>query len=248
MPELPEVETVVRGLRPVLPGRIVLGVEGIVPAIVVGSRIENVSRYGKFIVLQFGGGMLFVHLGMTGQLMLSSEASKFTRGRMLLDAGVLRYDDIRKFGRIFWDTSYPHRGPEPLEISGPEFVALAKSRRGSIKALLLNQSFLRGMGNIYTDEALFRAGIHPLMSAQELSKPRLRALHTTIRDLLNDAIEAGGSSISDYVNARGEKGSFQQQHLVYGKQGKPCPHCGDPLQRMLVVQRGTTYCQRCQRL
>ncbi len=231
-----------------MPGRLVLEVQGIAPAIIVGKRIEKVSRYGKFIVLDFAGGMLFVHLGMTGQLLLSADSGKFTRGRILLDEGVLRYDDIRKFGKVFWATSFPERGPDPLEISGPEFVALAKLRRTSIKALLLNQSFLRGMGNIYTDEALFRAGIHPLTPAAELSKPRLLKLHTTIRDLLNEAVSAGGSSISDYVNARGEKGSFQQQHLVYGKYGKPCPQCGDPLQRMLVVQRGTTYCQRCQRL
>ena len=248
MPELPEVETVVRGLSPVLPGRVVLGVEGIAPEIVVGKRIDKVSRYGKFIVLDFSCGMLFVHLGMTGQLTLSIDSGKFTRGRILLDQGVLRYDDIRKFGKVFWATSYPERGPDPLEIGGPEFVALAKARRTCIKALLLNQSFLRGMGNIYTDEALFRAGLHPLTPAAEISKPRLLALHTTIRDLLHEAIASGGSSISDYVNARGEKGSFQQQHLVYGKHGKPCPRCGDPLQRMLVVQRGTTYCARCQRL
>ncbi|WP_031496376.1 bifunctional DNA-formamidopyrimidine glycosylase/DNA-(apurinic or apyrimidinic site) lyase [Bryobacter aggregatus] len=248
MPELPEVETVVRGLRDLLPGRCVQSVEGIVPEKIVGLTIAAVRRYGKFIVLDFAGGMLFVHLGMTGQLTTSREAGKFTRGRILLDQGVLRYDDIRKFGKIFWATSYPERGPDPLEISAADFVALARSKRGQVKALLLNQSFLRGMGNIYTDEALFRARIHPLAAAADLSQKKLISLHTAIREVLEAAIAAGGSSISDYVDARGEKGSFQKQHLVYGRAGQSCAHCGAILLRILVAQRGTTYCTRCQPL
>jgi formamidopyrimidine-DNA glycosylase len=246
MPELPEVETVVRGLAAVLPGRIVVGVEGReLP--VVGERIEGVRRYGKFIVLDFAGGMLFVHLGMTGQLTLSEEVSKFTRARIFLDEGVLRYDDIRKFGKLYWEESYPLRGPDPLEIGVEEFVERAKGRRARVKPLLLDQKFLRGMGNIYTDEALFRAGIHPLAVAAELSKSRLRGLHQAMRDVLLAAIAAGGSSISDYVNARGEKGGFQEQHQVYGRAGKACVVCGGELVRSVVGQRGTTHCPVCQK-
>ncbi len=248
MPELPEVETVVRGLQAVLPRRTVVAVAGVAPEVTVGKCILGVRRYGKFIVLDFEDGMLFVHLGMTGQLMLSSEQSKFTRGQVFLDEGVLRYDDIRKFGKVFWATTYPKRGPDPLEISAGDFVQLVQSRRTRIKVLLLDQGFLRGMGNIYTDEVLFLARIHPMTPGDALSKPKLLVLHQAIQEVLAAAIAAGGSSISDYVNAKGEKGSFQDQHQAYGKHGKPCPRCACMLARMLVSQRGTTFCPKCQKL
>lgn len=246
MPELPEVETVVRGLQQVLPGKRILAVEN-APAEAVQQRIQAVSRYGKFIVLHTSAGLLFVHLGMTGQLTVSEESGKFTRARLWLEDLVLRYDDIRKFGKIFWQQGFPQRGPDPLELTGSQFALLAKARRARIKALLLDQKFLRGMGNIYTDEALFRAGIHPLAQAAKLSINRLEALHAAIVEVLGAAIAAGGSSISDYVDSRGEKGRYQLQHQVYGKQGQPCPRCGTELQRILVTQRGTTFCRNCQR-
>ncbi|MBM3763528.1 MAG: bifunctional DNA-formamidopyrimidine glycosylase/DNA-(apurinic or apyrimidinic site) lyase [Acidobacteria bacterium] len=246
MPELPEVETVVRGMAQVLPGLKVTAVEGIAPMEAVGKQVQSVRRYGKFIILDFSDGMLFIHLGMTGQLMVSSDTSKFTRGRLLFEGATVRYDDIRKFGKMFWDTHYPKRGPDPLELTPEEFIALAKRRKTRIKALLLDQSALRGMGNIYTDEALFHAKIHPCASAAKLSRARLATLHQCTREILREAIAAGGSSISDYVDARGEKGGYQLRHQVYGKHGQPCPICGTVLQRMLVTQRGTTFCPRCQ--
>jgi formamidopyrimidine-DNA glycosylase len=246
LPELPEVETVVRGLRAVLPGRSIAAVEH-APTEAIGQRIQSVQRYGKFIVIDCESGKLFVHLGMTGQFTLSEDTGKFTRARIWLDEGVLRYDDIRKFGRLYWEHTLPERGPDPLEISAAEFAAHAKRRRARIKALLLDQKFLRGMGNIYTDEALFRAGIHPLAQAAKLSRKRLETLHAAIVEVLEAAIAAGGSSISDYVDARGEKGSFQSQHQVYGKHGQPCPRCAATLQRILVTQRGTTFCAACQK-
>lgn len=246
MPELPEVETVVRGLRRVLPGKMVAAVEH-APTEVVGKRIAAVQRYGKFIVIHFDDGMLFVHLGMTGQLTLSDATSKFTRARIWLDDGVLRYDDIRKFGKLYWELTLPERGPDPLELTAQQFAEHAQGRRARIKALLLDQKFLRGMGNIYADETLFRAGIHPLALAAKLSRNRLEILHAAMVEVLEAAIAAGGSSISDYVDARGEKGSFQQQHQVYGKHGQPCPRCGSELKRILVTQRGTTFCSACQR-
>lgn len=247
MPELPEVETVVRTLAAALPGRRVVEVLGKPVPEACGREIVAVRRYGKFIVLHFADGMLFVHLGMTGQLTLSSEEGKFTRARVVLDKGVLRYDDIRKFGKLFWANEYPGRGPDPLELSEAEFVARLRARRARVKALLLDQQFLRGMGNIYTDETLFRARIHPLATASRLSVPRAAALFHSMREVLGEAIAAGGSSISDYVNAHGEKGSFQERHRVYGRHGKPCPNCGTELRRILVTQRGTTFCPTCQR-
>jgi formamidopyrimidine-DNA glycosylase len=247
VPELPEVETVVRSLRQVLPGRRVVAVERKDIPEPSGQTILDVRRYGKFIVIDFPQGMLFIHLGMTGQLTLSADDGKFTRARIVLDEGVLRYDDIRKFGKLFWSAQYPQRGPDPLELAAAEFAALAKARRARIKSLLLDQRFLRGMGNIYTDEALFRARIHPLAQAAGLSRRRLEALHAAIGEVLREAIAAGGSSISDYVNAHGEKGSFQDRHLVYGRAGKPCPSCGETLLRILVAQRGTTFCPHCQK-
>ena len=237
----------VRGLSAILPGRKVLAVDGVAPGNGIGLTINSVRRYGKFIVIDFEAGMLFVHLGMTGQLLLSSDTSKFTRARIFLDEGVLRYDDIRKFGRIYWSTEYPKRGPDPLQLTGEEFIAMARTRKTRIKSLLLDQAFISGMGNIYTDEALFAAGIHPCSSAARLSRARLQTLHTAMNDILSAAIAAGGSSISDYVNARGESGSFQTQHQVYSRHGKPCPRCGTTLMRMLVSQRGTTLCPKCQK-
>ncbi|MBZ2186548.1 MAG: bifunctional DNA-formamidopyrimidine glycosylase/DNA-(apurinic or apyrimidinic site) lyase [Bryobacter sp.] len=247
MPELPEVETVVRGLAPVLPGQTILRVEGAAPVEAVGRVIQAVRRYGKFIVLDLDGGMLFVHLGMTGQLRLDEGQSEFTRARFHLSDATLRFDDIRKFGKIFCARDYPQRGPDPLELSEAAFIALTQARRARIKALLLDQSFLRGMGNIYADEALFAARIHPLALATRLSRPRLANLFRAIQAILTEAIAAGGSSISDYVDSRGGKGSYQDRHQAYGRHGQPCPRCGTTLERILVVQRGTSFCPRCQR-
>lgn len=234
-------------MRQALAGRHVRAVEGVFPEDAIGRRIDAVERHGKFIVLRLDAGMMFVHLGMTGQLMVSDDAGKFTRGRMYLDGVTVRYDDIRKFGRVFLATEYPERGPDPLAMTAEEFVAIAKPRKARIKALLLDQRFVAGMGNIYADEALFAAGVHPCAAAAGLSAVRLKALHAAMVEVLEAAIAAGGSSISDYVNARGERGSFQQQHQVYGKHGEPCPRCGAELKRMLVTQRGTTYCPHCQK-
>ena len=122
-----------------------------------------------------------------------------------------------------------------------------KARRGRLKPLLLNQSVLAGVGNIYCDEALFRAGLHPLAVAARVSRKRLEKLHAALVEILNEAILAGGSSISDYVDAEGRPGSFQEQHQVYGREGEPCPRCGSPIRRIVVGQRGTHYCAKCQR-
>jgi formamidopyrimidine-DNA glycosylase len=262
VPELPEVETVVRTLAPRLIGRRIVDARfsshhvvrqkfSALRAHVRNQRVQSVERHGKFIVIALGQGVLCVHLGMTGKLLLDSEPGPYARAVFELDEGLLVYDDIRQFGRIEWSARLPERaaslGPDALGIAVDDFLQLLKQRRSRIKPLLLNQRFLRGMGNIYTDEALFEARIHPLAVASKLSKERATRLHAAMLDILQQAIRSKGSSISDYVDADGEKGSFQAQHQVYGRKGEPCAICGTPIRRTVVAQRGTHYCPKCQR-
>ena len=217
-----------------------------------GRRIAGVQRYGKFILMSLeGGGYLVVHLGMTGRLLLGGPEGKHTHAILTLDRGVLLYDDSRQFGCIQFSEEFPERvaklGPEPLEVPFEDFAAALKRRKTRIKALLLNQSFLRGLGNIYADEALFRAGIHPLAVASRLRRDRARRLHEAIIAVLTEAIAAGGSSISDYVDAQGRKGFFQFSHRVYQRTGEPCLACGTPIRRVLVAQRSSHFCPQCQK-
>ena len=263
MPELPEVETVVRSIAPLVGRRIVSaefrcrrvlrgGDPRAMAARIRGRRIAGVRRYGKFILLSLdGGGYLVVHLGMTGRLLLGGPEGKHTHAILTLDRGVLLYDDSRQFGCLQFSEEFPERvaklGPEPLEVPFQDFAAALKRRKTRIKALLLNQSFLRGLGNIYADEALFRAGIHPLAAAARLRSDRARRLHEAIIAVLTEAIAAGGSSISDYVDAQGRKGFFQLSHRVYRRTGEPCLVCGTPIRRVLVAQRSSHFCPQCQK-
>ena len=262
MPELPEVETVVRSLAAKLTGRRIRRAQFFsrfvvrqdfkqLASRVKGQTVRSLRRHGKFIVLELDRGVLSIHLGMTGKLLMDAIPGPYTRALFELDEGLLVYDDIRHFGRIEWSRHLPARvealGPDALTISLPEFLALMKRRKARIKPLLLNQAFLRGMGNIYTDEALFLARIHPRAIASRLSKPRATRLHGAMLDVLSAAIRLKGSSISDYVDAEGNKGSFQLHHQVYGREGQPCPICGTPIRRIVVGQRGTHYCPTCQR-
>ncbi len=259
MPELPEVETIVRALAPRLAGRRILEARFYSRLVcrqpieerVEGRRIVSVRRHGKFVVLELDAGYLAIHLGMTGKLLLAGERGTYTRAIFTLENGALLYDDVRQFGRIEWSENLPGRvarlGPEPLEVGFDDFFAMLRPRNSRIKPLLLNQAFLRGLGNIYTDEALFRARIHPRAAASRLSRPRARRLYDAIREVLASAIENRGSSVSDYVDAEGRRGAFQSLHQVYGKEGRPCPRCGSPIRRIVVAQRGTHYCPRCQR-
>lgn len=276
MPELPEVETVVRGLRASLPGRTVtdirLGKTDFIddPAALAerlpGAKILDVTRIGKFVCFELtrtgahSSGpqrfYLLVHLGMTGNLTLrhpADEIAPHTHVFFALDDGrELRYTDARRFGRMailqegalaeFRD----RLGSEPLLISLDEFRERLKSRRARIKALLLNQNVLRGMGNIYTDESLFRAGIHPARIAQNLSNVKFAALHRAIREVLRAAIRGRGSSISDYRDSEGNRGEFQLRHRVYQKEGKACVRCGEKIRRMIVAGRSSYFCPRCQ--
>jgi formamidopyrimidine-DNA glycosylase len=263
MPELPEVETVVRSLA-ALTGRRILSAEfrcrrvlrGGDPeemaASVEGRRIVSIGRRGKFILMAIeGGGYLVVHLGMTGRLLLGGEAGKHTHAILSLDRGVLLYDDSRQFGCIQYSREIPDRilklGPDALEVAFEDFAAGLRRRKTRIKALLLNQGFVRGMGNIYADEALFRAGIHPLAMASRLRGERARRLYDGMVAVLTEAIAAGGSSISDYVDGQGRKGFFQMAHRVYQRTGEPCAACGTAIRRILVAQRSSHFCPRCQK-
>jgi formamidopyrimidine-DNA glycosylase len=263
VPELPEVETVVRTLAPRLRGRRIERAEFFskhvvkqdfaeVAARLAGQRITAIERRGKFIVVRLSEGTLTIHLGMTGKLLLAGKPGPYARAIFHLDKGMLVYDDIRHFGKIEWSLDLPKRvaalGPEPLSVTPAELQTMLRKRHSRIKPLLLNQRFLRGMGNIYTDEALFLARIHPLALASRLGKQRSARLHQAITDVLTAAIEHKGSSISDYVDADGRKGTFQLRHQVYGREGEPCTNCGKPIRRIVVGQRGTHYCPGCQRV
>lgn len=262
MPELPEVETVARSIAPVV-GRRILSAEFGCPRVLrgdadrmgemlAGRRIRGIRRRGKFIIMDLDEGYCFtVHLGMTGKLLLNGTPGRHTHAVLNLDRGVLRYEDQRQFGKLEVSRGVPGRveklGPEPLEINFEEFAARLQKRKARIKAVLLDQRFVRGMGNIYADESLFRAGIHPLAIGARLRRERMKRLYDAMIEVLTEAIEKGGSSISDYVDAEGRKGFFQLEHRVYQRTGEPCVICGAAIRRTLVTQRGTHYCPRCQR-
>jgi len=276
MPELPEVETVVRGLRASLPGRTILDVRlGKTDFIddpvalgeqLPGSRILGVTRLGKFIAIDLvPGGVasdaaerlyLVVHLGMTGQLMTrlaGDPVLAHTHVFFGLDDGrELRYTDVRRFGRMLLVPEskiavFRERlGAEPLEITLKEFCARFGSRGARVKALLLDQAILRGVGNIYADESLFRARIHPARIARKLTQVQLAALHQSVRKILTDAIRLRGSSVSDYVDSDGNRGEFQFRHRVYQREGKPCVRCGEKIRRVIVAGRSSHFCPRCQ--
>lgn len=266
MPELPEVETVVRTLAPHLTGRTIVhasfrsrfvtpGDRELLACQLAGAHIRAIHRRAKFIVIELERGILAVHLGMTGKLLVNAPAGAprgpHAYGVFELDRGTLIYDDPRQFGRIEFSPALPARiamlGPEPLTITLEEFAGALRRHRSRIKPLLLNQRFLAGLGNIYVDEALFKAGIHPRAIASRLSPARAARLHQAIRDILTLAIEHRGSSISDYVDAEGERGGFQALHQVYGREGEPCHLCSGLIRRIEMAQRGTHYCPKCQR-
>lgn len=263
MPELPEVETVVRTLAPHVTGLRILNAEFTQPRVLRGSAdetarmlkgrtIQSVSRHGKFIVFTLKpAAFLIVHLGMTGKLLWNGAPAKHTHAVFTLNGGTLLYNDSRQFGRIEAARELPANvqklGPDALSVSLEDFTRLLRQRKSRMKSVLLNQMFVRGLGNIYVDEALFRAGIHPLASSATLRKPRVAKLYEAMREVLTEAIDRRGSSISDYVDAAGQRGSFQQLHRVYRRTGEPCVTCGSPIERTLVAQRGTHFCPKCQK-
>lgn len=216
--------------------------------LLAGHTVLDVARHGKHILVRFDHGTLAIHLGMTGKLLIDGAVTPYLRAEFVMDGCRLLFDDIRQFGRMAWGETLPENvarlGPDPLEISAEAFVQRLRGKRGRVKAVLLNQVFLRGLGNIYVDEALFRAKVHPL--AEALSRKRSIALHRAIVEVLQESIASGGSSISDYVDTEGRKGSFQERHRVYGREGEACVVCGCSVERIVVAQRGTHFCPNCQ--
>jgi formamidopyrimidine-DNA glycosylase len=233
--------------------------------------ILAVHRTGKHIVCELGdpegplsgektppapSAQWIVHLGMTGRLLVTTPdapLARHTHARLGLASGrELRFVDPRRFGRLeFRDLArnegFSGPGAEPLTIEAAEFGSLFRGRRLAIKAALLNQSLLSGVGNIYADESLFRAGIRPRKAAGRLTKAELERLRVALREVLQHAIRLGGSSVSDYVDAEGVRGFFQVEHCVYQRAGEPCRKCGMPIRRIVVAGRSTHYCRVCQK-
>ena len=262
MPELPEVETVVRTLRPAIIGRRILNAEFRQLRVLRGSphetmkalagrRIKSIERHGKFIAIRLDRGYLVVHLGMTGKLLVNAEPTRYTHAISLSIKACCITMTSGNSGAssmaISCQTVSPALGPEPLEITLPDFTARVRARKSPVKAVLLNQAVVRGVGNIYADEALFRAGVHPKRAAASLGKDRIARIYTAMREVLAEAIESRGSSVSNYVDADGRKGSFQLAHRVYRCTGKPCTRCGTAIKRIVLAQRGTHFCPKCQR-
>lgn len=272
MPELPEVETVRQTLLEFLPGLTVTDVTINLPRIVkypdstrfaqeiVGLTFCDIERRGKYLkFIMSAGQTLVVHLRMTGQLRYSPCDEPLPRHThvifQLSNGRELRYTDIRQFGTMYLASheqiervaGMDRLGWEPLgEFPLAEFAALLKKRKASVKSILLNQEIIAGIGNIYADEALFLAGLHPTRSANSLTKAEVECLHQAIREVLQAGIQMGGTSFSDYVDGLGRTGSFQHQLAVYGREGEACPRCGCQIERLKVAGRSSHYCPRCQ--
>jgi formamidopyrimidine-DNA glycosylase len=277
MPELPEVETVARGLQKEIAGQKIVSVTlGKIDFIdnpellereLPGRTVLRVERYGKFMLLRLSAGTsqpenqshaaLLVHLGMTGALLpraVSDPHAKHTHVVMLLSDGrELRYIDPRRFGRMAYlagdslSEELQRFGLDPLETTKNEFVTQIRSRKARIKALLLDQSVLRGVGNIYADESLWKAKIHPAQLGAQLKENQVEKLFTELRRILHNAIRLRGSSISDFLDAEGLPGEYQQHHRVYGRERKPCFRCKTPICRIIVAGRSSYFCPNCQR-
>jgi len=269
LPELPEVETLVSELAPEMVGRriteVILHWRGCVAELdpdvfcqqLTGETVVQVTRRGKYLVFRLESGQtLLIHLRMTGRLEIHGgrpQPHPHTRLVLRLDDGrYLHFQDQRKFGRVYLVADTAHilsrLGPEPLDDAFTDnvLVATLSGRKASIKALLLNQRLIAGLGNIYADEALFRAGIDPRKPGGNLTREEVKRLCAAIRETLMAAIMARGTTLSDYRQANGSEGNFQKQLRVFRRENQPCPRCGTPIQRIRLVQRSTYFCPHCQ--
>lgn len=270
MPELPEVETTRRGIEPHVIGRTITGLvirerrlRWPVPARlsreIVGKKVERVRRRGKYLLMDVLHGSVILHLGMSGSLRVLKRpaAAPGTHDHvdLLFDDVLLRLRDPRRFGALLWQAGDSSRhkliaglGVEPLEddFSGEFLFKASRGRRVAIKQFLMNATMVVGVGNIYASEALFRAGIHPLTPAGRLSRARLDRLADAVRATLNDALASGGSTLRDFVDSEGKPGYFQNQRLVYDREGAPCRICAQPIRMIRQGQRSTFFCARCQ--
>jgi formamidopyrimidine-DNA glycosylase len=269
MPELPEVETVARGLQKRVAGDVIESVwigdrkqplkssADEIAAMLEGATIARARRVGKHIAIDLSRngdslGQWIVHLGMTGSMLVTSTDAPIAKHTHLIakmrSGREVRYVDPRMFGKLaVTRESFEAPGKEPLDVGVESFVSLFRKRKTSIKSALLNQSLLSGVGNIYADESLARAGIRPRRRAASLTRNELQRLYDALKKVLNEAIQAGGSSVSDYVGADGERGFFQIRHLVYGREGEPCRKCKTPIKRIVITGRSAHYCPRCQK-
>lgn len=275
MPELPEVETVKRTLSELIRGKQIERAEARLPRIIqypddlrrfefllAGQRIQKVARRGKFLLIHLDDYVLISHLRMEGRYGLFSDGEPEEKHTHVVfyftDGTELRYKDVRQFGTMHlydkgseWNRPPLNKlGLEPLDDSFTldAFRKKLSGRKTMIKPLLLNQELVVGIGNIYADEALFRAGIHPQRLVGSLKPAEVKRLYVSIRDTLKEAVRAGGSSVKSYVNGQGEMGMFQHQLSVYGRTDQPCKTCGQPIHKMVVGGRGTHVCSFCQRL
>lgn len=270
MPELPEVETIVRGLREALTGKRIAGARVFLRKMAVtpgsepleqalaGDRIVAVARRGKYAVVALESGRkLIISLRMTGRLVVQKRGDPpYPYGHVILDftdATLLTFADVRQFGRMRlveagepWDAAL---GLEPLsrDFTPERFIGMLSGRTTPIKVFLLDQRRLAGIGNIYACEALWEAGIRPGKPARSLTKPAIRRLHHALVDVLERAVEMRGSSVDDYVDAEGLKGGFQNVLSVYGKTGRRCPRCNGEIVRTVIASRGTWWCRTCQK-
>jgi len=271
MPELPEVETTRRGLEPVLVNQRIRTaivrnpalrkpVPRELPRWVAGTTIRALTRRGKYLLIDCGRGTLIVHLGMSGRLWLVD--AKLPAGThdhfdlVLQNCTAMRFRDPRRFGLVLWQARNPlahallaDMGPEPLDpgFDGRCLYRATRNRAAAIKQVLMDGHVLAGVGNIYANEALFRACINPKWPAGRIGLERYERLAAAIRATLLDAIRAGGSTLRDYVGSDGRAGYFQNEFLVYGRGGEPCGACGTPIRELRQGQRSTFYCPRCQR-
>ena len=275
MPELPEVETIARGLAQRVTGARIQSVwigskrqplkspAAKIVATLSNKTIARVHRMGKNIVFDLAttpGPMTpaadaqwVVHLGMTGRMLVceaGAETVKHTHAVVTLAAGnEIRFIDARMFGKlsVHPQGGFDPGGSEPLEVDLPTFIQLFKGKKTPIKSALLDQKLLRGVGNIYADESLARIGVRPKRRAFSLTRDELARLWKAVQDVLREAIKLGGSSVSDYVGADGEEGFFQLQHRVYGREGEPCLKCRTPIKRLVIAGRSSHYCPKCQK-
>ena len=271
MPELPEVETTRRGLEPLLLGqrirtvvvrdrRLRRPVSRRLPHLVAGATVRSLARRGKYLLIGCGSGTLIVHLGMSGRLWVVRDSAAPTPhdhfDLVLENRTVVRLRDPRRFGLVLWQPgealSHPllaEIGPEPLSpaFNGAVLHTATRNRSAAIKHVLMDSHVVAGLGNIYANEALFRAGISPRTAARRLSRARCEVLAAKIRETLEAAIGAGGSSLRDYVASDGMAGSYQNRFLVYDRAGEPCRRCGAKIRGIRQGQRSTYYCPRCQK-
>ena len=271
MPELPEVETTKRGLEPLLVGQRIRAavvrdrrmrqpVPRKLPQLLAGATIRGLARRGKYLLVDCGAGHLILHLGMSGRLWVvrdSEPPARHDHFDLVLENGtVVRLRDPRRFGLVLWQAGDPlahallaRMGPEPLSAAfdGDALYAATRNRSAAIKQVLMDSHVVAGVGNIYANEALFRAGINPRAAAGRLSRDRCKLLLAEIRNTLQRAIEAGGSSLRDYVQSDGMAGNFQSEFTVYGRAGEACPRCGSKIREIRQGQRSTFFCPTCQR-